>query len=476
MSSKASRRAFLKFAGVGAAGAALVACGATPTPQVIERVVTQIVEGTPQVVVQTQVVEKEVIVEVTPTGLPLLRFAMYNFDPWLQALPKIFGDFEQEVGTAQVKLEAAPWDQFWPRFESQASAGIAPDLQIGDPFKVARYCDKDIYLNIDPYIERDGVNVEDWYPVTIEACRFEKESGLIGRGPMFGLPATYVGTILYYNKDIFDQAGVAYPSEEWTRLDFQDAAMRLTKDSAGNNASEADFNAEDIAMYGCSTVGGYSTAVHLWNNGGGLVSDDQKECWIDKPESIEIFQWLADLILKYHVNPAPAWFQGQPDVFLTQKIAMKLDGSWNLDYYVEKLPFNWDIAVVPKGTGDLPRVTYAGTNTLHIFSGTKFPDQAWDLLKYMASAGGMKYFMKTGTPCLIATAESEDYLTGSPEHRRVAIEIGTYAHNYYPHRSNDKWKEVYNQEIQALYLGEKSAQEVCTLICEKIQPILEGSL
>jgi multiple sugar transport system substrate-binding protein len=419
------------------------------------------------------VVKETVVVAAGPSGKPLLRFFMYNFDPWLQALPKIFSDFEQEVGTAEVKLESAPWDQFWPRFESQAAAGIAPDLQIGDPFKVARYCDKGVYLNIDPYIERDGVDLAQWYPVTIEACRFEKETGLMGRGPVFGLPATYVGTVTYYNKDLFDEAGVGYPNEDWTRLEFQDAAVKLTKDANGKRGDEAGFDPENVAVYGCSTIGGYATAVHLWNNGGGLVSDDQKECWIDKPESIEIFQWLADLIHKYHCNPAPAWFQGQPDVFLTQKIAMKLDGTWNLDYYVEKLTFNWDIAVVPKGTKGLPRVTYAGTNTLHIFSGTKYPDQSWDLLKFMAGPGGMKYFMKTGTPCLIAAAESEEYLTGKPEHRRVAIEIGSYARTYYPHLGNDRWKEIYNQEIQALYLGEKSAEEVCRTICEKINPILK---
>jgi len=468
---KLNRRRFLRAAGFGAAGAVLTACAATPTPQVIEKEVTRIVEGTPQVVKETVVVTQEA--PAGPAAKPLLRFAMYNFDPWLSALPKMFSDFEQEVGTAQVKLEAAPWDQFWPRFESQAAAGIAPDLQIGDPFKVARYVNKGIYLNIDPYVERDGVDPDDWLRASIEACRCEKETGRVGLGPLWGLPATLVGTIVYYNKDVFDEAGVEYPSEKWNRLDFQDAAMKLTKDKAGKRAGDAGFDPENVALYGCSTIGGYSTAVHLWNNGGGLVSEDQKECWIDKPESVEIFQWLGDLILKHHVNPSPAWFAGQPDVFLTQRIAMKLDGSWNLDYYVDKLTFNWDIAPVPMGTAGLPRITYAGTNTLHIYSGTKFPDQSWDLLKFIAGPGGMKYFMKTGTPCLVSAAQSEDYLTGNPEHRAVAVDIGTYGRTYYPHLGNDKWKEVYNQEIQALYLGEAAAPEVCALICEKMQPILD---
>ena len=474
MSHKYSRREFMKWAGIGAGGALLAAC----QPQVIETTVEVPVKET--VIVQEEVVveqtvetEVEVVKEVTPSGeLPLLRFAMYNFDPWLSALPKMFNDFEQEVGTAQVKLESAPWDQFWPRFESQAAAGIAPDLQIGDPFMVARYVDAGIYLNVDPYLERDQVNLDDWLLASTDACRFEKASGLIGLGPMWGMPATLVGTILYYNKDLFDAAGMDYPTEEWDRMDFQAAAVALTKDAAGNVASSGAFDPDDVAVYGCSTIGGYSTAVHLWNNGGGLVAEDQSECWVDKPESIEIFQWLADLELVHHAHPDPAWFEGQPDVFLTQRIAFKLDGSWNVDHYVQNLTFNWDIAPVPFGTAGLDRITYAGTNTLHIYSGTQFPDQSWDLLKYIAGPGGMKYFLATGTPCHIETALSEAYMTGAPEHRQVAVDIGAYGRTYYPHLGNDKWKETYDQEIAALYLGEGTAEEVCTTICEKMAPIL----
>jgi multiple sugar transport system substrate-binding protein len=476
VSQKLSRREFLKCAGIGVGGALLAAC----QPQIVvrtvevEKVVTRVVSE--EVVVEQTVeieTEVEIVEEVTPSGqLPLLRFAMYNFDAWLSALPKMLNDFEQEVGTAQVELESAPRDQFWPRFESQAAAGIAPDLQIGDPFLVARYADTGLYLNIDSYIERDQVNLDDWFLAATEACRFEKESGRIGVGPMLGMPGTMAGTILYYNRELFDAAGLGYPTEDWDRLDVQAAATALTQDSAGNTASSAGFDPDDVAIFGCSTVDGYGTAVHVWNNGGGLVAEDQSECWVDKPESVEIFQWLADLILVDHCNPDPAWFEGQPDVFLTQRIALKLDGSWNLDHYVENLTFDWDVAPVPLGTAGLDRITYAGTNTLHIFSGTQFPDEAWDLLHYIAGPGGQKHFLATGTPCHIETALSEAYMTGAPDHRQVAIDIGQYGRTYYPHLGNDRWKEIYNQEIQAIYQGAGTAKEVCASICENMAEVL----
>lgn len=462
MRGKVTRRGFLRFASIGALGAALAACAPTAQPQVVEKVVTQ-------------VVEKEVEKVVTaPAGKVTLRYGIYS--GWWVDLYKqeLFPPFTEENPDIEVQIEDAPWEQFWPRFESQAAAGIAPDLQIGDPFKIARYCDKGIYLAVQPYIDRDGVDLEGYIPVALGDCYYDVVTGIVGKGVIYGFPSTYVGAVLYYNQDLFDAAGVAYPTDEWTRAEFQEAAIKLTKDKSGKRPDETGFDPQNPDVYGVSTVGGYNTATHLWNNGGGLVSDDQRECWIDKPESTEIFQWLGDLINKYYCNPPSVWFQGQPDVFLTQKIAMKLDGTWNVDHYCNEVKeFRWDIANPPLGTSGLPRVTYSGTNTNHIYSQTKHQEAAWACLAWLAGPGGMTFYSKMGPPALISIAESVYKQVPCPEHRGLASDIGNYSHNYYPHRGNDLWKEIYNQEIQAIYLGMATAEEVTAAICQKMQPVLD---
>src|SRR5690606_14890947 len=105
------------------------------------------------------------------------------------------------------------------------------------------------------------------------------------------------------------------------------------------------------------------------------------------------------------------------------------------------------------GNKGLDRITYAGTNTLHIFKDSSHPEETWTLLKFMTGPEGMAYFAKTGTPSLISTANSDVYLTGEPEHRAVAVDIGSYAHNYYPGLKSDLWKQVYNAELEALWIG-----------------------
>jgi ABC-type glycerol-3-phosphate transport system substrate-binding protein len=125
------------------------------------------------------------------------------------------------------------------------------------------------------------------------------------------------------------------------------------------------------------------------------------------------------------------------------------------------------------GTAGLDRVTYAGTNTLHIFKDSKNVDAAWTLLQYMVGSGGMAYFAKTGTPSHKATANSDVYLQGEPEHRQLAVNLGEYARNYYPGLKSDLWKQIYNAELEALWIGQSDAQTVLQSIHDQITPILQ---
>jgi len=402
-----------------------------------------------------------------------LAFAMYNFDPWLVALDDMYKVFMADNPGVTVKVESAPWDDFWSRQEARLAAGNPSDLSIGDPGYFGRYAHKGYYLALEPYLERDSVDLAKWFPVTIDDCRYDSTTGVVGQGSLFGMPATYVGTVLYYNKDLFDAAGLAYPDDSWDRNTLFDAALALTLDSAGNKAGSADFNPDDIAQWGITMINRDGISTTVWNNGGELINSDQTASLLTEPASVEMFAWLASLLHEHHVHPTTAQLEGLPNPFQVAKVAMSVDGSWNLGYYGENLEFNWDIAPIAKGTTGLDRVTYAGTNTLHIFKDSAHLDAAWDLMQFMTGPKGMEAFAKTGTPALAETANSDIYLSGPPEHRAVAVEIGAYARNYYPGLKSDLWKQIFNAELEALWINNVPAAEVLQTIHDKITPILQ---
>lgn len=411
--------------------------------------------------------------EASPGGEQIeLNFEMYNFDPWLVALADMFEEYKAQNPGVTANVQAAPGEEFWSRQEARLAAGNPADLSIGDPATFGRYAHKGYYLDLASYVERDQVNLEDWFEVTMNDCRYDSATGIVGQGLLFGMPATYVGTVLYYNKDLLDAAGQAYPDDSWDRLGLLEAAKLLTLDANGNNATSADFDTENITQFGINMINRDGISTTVWNNGGELINAEQTESRLLEPQTVEMFEWLASLPHVEHVHPTAAQLEGVPNPFQVGRVAMAMDGTWNVDYYAQNVEFNWDIAPIPMGTAGLDRVTYAGTNTLHIFKDSKNLDAAWELLQYMVGSGGMAYFAKTGTPSHIETANSDVYLVGEPENRQLAVNIGEYARNYYPGLKSDLWKQIYDAELQALWIGESDAQTVLQSIHDQITPIL----
>jgi multiple sugar transport system substrate-binding protein len=443
-----TRRGFVRMLGGAATTAALAACAPAQAPQ-----------GSAGSIPGETPVE--------------LAFAMYNFDPWLKALADMFDAYREENPNIHATVESAPWEEFWSRQEARLAAGTPSDLSIGDPGYFGRYAHKGFYLALEPYVERDQVSLDNWFDVTIDDCRYDNTTGIVGRGPLFGMPGTYVGMVLYYNKDLFDAAGVAYPDDSWDRNDLFEAARALTLDSQGNNGGSPNFDPENLVQWGVNMIGAYGIATTVWNNGGELISPDQTQCMLTEPATQEMFEWLASLLHEHHVHPTPAQLEGVPNPFQVGRVAMTIDGTWNIDYYADNLEFGWNIAPIPMGTAGVDRVTYAGTNTLHIFKDSAHLEEAWDMLQFMVGPTGMTYFAKTGTPSHRETANSDAYLTGEPEDRQLAVEVGEYSRNYYPGLKSDLWKQIYTAELEALWINLNPAPQVLQTICDKITPILQ---
>jgi multiple sugar transport system substrate-binding protein len=103
--------------------------------------------------------------------------------------------------------------------------------------------------------------------------------------------------VVYYNKNLFDQAGVAYPQAGWSWDDFLKAAQALTKDTNGDGATD---------QYGVGTeLEAIRLAPFVWQNGGEIVDDPAKptRLALDTPAATEAFQWFVDLQVKHHVAP-----------------------------------------------------------------------------------------------------------------------------------------------------------------------------
>ena len=221
------------------------------------------------------------------------------------------------------------------------------------------------------------------------------------KAPLKSLAFTYQGKVVgyscadevlltYYNKKLFDKAGVPYPpasaDKAWTWAQFVDAAKKLTLDKNGKNAADAGFDPKNIVQYGAD----FNRLWWMWpiaaySNGGGLMSPDGKELWIGKPESIEAMQAVADLYAKDHVAPSVSDKNSWPSIdvnLLTGKVAMATSGQWEIGVSLKNsVPDGLDY-----GVGVLPKfkkaVTYNTGSPFGVFSTSKNKDAAMTFLRW----------------------------------------------------------------------------------------------
>ncbi len=197
-------------------------------------------------------------------------------------------------------------------------------------------------------------------------------------------------TLLFYNKKLFDDAGIPYPparaEEAWTWEEFVTVAKRLTTDINGHHPDDPEFDLTSVDVYGLS----FGTEHWIWadyypfiySNGGEIVNEAGTRLMLDSPQALEAIQNLRDLLWVHHVAPTPAEAERRPkgDVqFQTNKAAMVISGQWKLLDYAAMQGLALGVAVLPKMKE--PKTLILGSPTV-IFSSTPHREAALKLYKF----------------------------------------------------------------------------------------------
>lgn len=251
--------------------------------------------------------------------------------------------------------------------------GIAPDVFQGccDWFPI--WAQKGYALDLRPYVATglDAATVADFNPGQYKYF-FTRD------GRQYALPKYHGGLALYYNRDLFDEYKVDYPNAGWNHADYLAAMKRLTHDRDGDGK---------IDLWGSMTYVSWARLQIHVNGWGGHLMDprDPTKCRMGEPEALAALEWLRarmwdDKVMATPLDVQRAW---PNDAFTAGKVAMVEDGSWQLKGILTNSKFR--VGVAPFPAGPVKRVTLATTDGFAIYSGTKYPEAAWELLRFLIS-------------------------------------------------------------------------------------------
>jgi multiple sugar transport system substrate-binding protein len=264
-------------------------------------------------------------------------------------------------------------EDFEAKVLADMRAGTAADVFQGCCTAFPIWAQMGHTLDLTPYIEADldAETLADW-----DAAQYRALSA--PDGAQYGLPKYHGALALYFNKDIFDAYGVAYPDVTWDHEDYYQAMRALSHDRDGDGQRD---------LWGSMfTIDWDRIQVHVNGWGGHMVDpDDPNGCALVDPPALEAMEWLRACMWDEHIMATPLDVRNlKPhQAFVAGQVAMIEDGSWSLKDILSHADFR--VGVAPFPAGPARRVTLASTDAFGIYSGTAHPDEAWELLKFLTS-------------------------------------------------------------------------------------------
>lgn len=345
-----------------------------------------------------------IVVTATPTVRPegaiaVLRVGTGDSGEGLTPHFKIIEQFEATNPDIQVQLEPVGSGDYYARILTQIAAGDPPDLlQIGDD-AVPRFVDAGAFIPLDDYITNGEhpLDTSIYLPGVLEPGRWN--------GKQYLLPKDFSPLAVYYNKKLFDEAGVPYPQDGWTWQEFLDTAKQLTKtDAAGK-----------VTQWGVQLPGPWTTGFEYWVSaaGGKLISEDGSTFtgYMDSPEVQEAVQFYADLYNKEKVAPLPAdmnSFGGGNTEFENGTAAMRIFGRWP-QAGLRQNP-NIDLGVVGMPVGEQrANVLFWGGFGISALSQDK--EATWRFLRDYTGKEGAETWKDWALPTVKAVADSSGLST-----------------------------------------------------------------
>lgn len=387
------------------------------------------------------------------TGQPV-TFMITGDPSERQAYINLVNAFQEKHPDVNVEITHIPSArEYRTRLSTEFASGNPPDITLWNYRRYANFAAGDMFEPLGPYLEKSNlVQPDDFFPIAIEAFTWH--------GELMCIPQNISSLVVYYNQDLFDVAGVPYPSNDWNWDDFVRTAVALTKDFDNDGV---------IDQYGLGTeISLYRLAPFIWQNNAPIVDNfsNPNRLTLNRPPSLEALQWFVNLRQEYRVIPdrVEETAMDSESRFVAGTTAMFLNSRVGVPAYREIKSFAWDVASLPRNkisAGVLHSDAYCLSKV------TKNKEAAWKFIEFANSIEGQTIIAQSGrtVPSLVKVAESIAFLdpTQRPYNSRIWLDSVSDL-KMVPVIST--WQEietVSSEEIKRAVYGEITAQEAALL-------------
>jgi multiple sugar transport system substrate-binding protein len=363
----------------------------------------------------------------------------------------------------KVRVQVIPSEGYNERVFTSIGGGNAPDIFNSGDVVIPSIVQRHVAKDLNQFVDKDGYDLGEFYPEVIDGLTFQ--------GQLVGLTDNWDTQVLYYNRDLFERAGVPEPTADWTWDDVVSAAQKITSGSGGSKTwgllYETWFAPLDDQIY---------------SFGGQVFSEDGRQCMLDQPESVAALQSIVD-VMKAGFAPQPQVFEqeGQDpfSIFAAGRAGMWIgSGRWSAFDLQGVEDLNWAIAPRPSGP-DHPRSNFFHLAMYAITSASNDSQKAWEFLKYMVSPEGITQAFENmqGIPSRPALADDPKITNTDIVEQHDAfdpfieslptVRPAPFLSNFF------EVDDAIGNGLDPIWRGEADVQSTATEVCQRVNDLLQ---
>ena len=257
--------------------------------------------------------------------------------------------------------------EYYTKINTQGVGGDLPDIFYTRTFDVVPYANLEWTINLQPLIDRDGIDTDDFWEAEVTQMTFQ--------GDLYALPYDFSNLAVVYNAGIFEEVGLDVPSGDWDWNGLKEVGEALKEETDGRQ-TRWGFRAH---AWPWVVLG----IIHA--NGGRILNEDQTECVLHSDVNIETFQFFSDLMTDGVAPESGSMPQGV-DPFSTGLLGMDSMGSWATQSQRERVgdSFTFDVVPFPYGSDGRRAVSAAG-GAWGIAANSEYKEVTWEFNVHLTS-------------------------------------------------------------------------------------------
>lgn len=376
----------------------------------------------------------------TADGKQTVRFAMWDKNQE-KIMKEIADKYMAEHEDVDIQVELGTYKDHFTKLETQSQGDVMPDIFFMNAPNFLKFSSNDVLEPLDDIISEKNINMDDFPDALKDMYKYEDHQ--------YGIPKDWDLGALWYNKEIFDEAGVDYPTNEWTWDDMVEAARKI-KDSniEGVWPMAAPADTQTIVYDTIPQAGGF------------VINEEKTKSGYDSPEAIEGVKAWVDLI-EEELSPNLQTLEDTKPVelFKAGKLAMVIEATWNVPEFMQDENIKDKIDIVQYPYVKERAVTIHGLSYCMPKSSAD-NEAAKDFLAYLASPEINDLWAESGTVIPANENSLDKWLNSYPDvNLKAFTDQLEYSHIYPYSKNTSVWNAYEAEELKLIWSGSKTVEE-----------------